>query len=351
VIKIQQGNLLEANAEAIVNTVNCVGVMGKGIALQFKQAYPDNFRQYEKACRRSEVQPGQMFIISTGNLFNPRYIINFPTKRHWKGKSKIEDIQTGLTSLIQEVKQLGITSIAVPPLGCGNGGLSWKMVKPLIESAFLELPNVQVLLFEPQGTPESDAMQIATEKPTMTRARALFVSLLQLYGIPGYRLTMLEIQKLAYFLQIAGEPLRLQYVKERYGPYANNLNHVLQKLEGHYIRGYGDRNTEAEIYVLSDGEIAARNFLENTPDAIERLERVSSLINGFETPYGMELLATVHWVVMENRQAAENSEKVIALVHEWNTRKRDLFKPQHIRKAWQRLHQQNWFFSAITTNN
>lgn len=185
----------------------------------------------------------------------------------------------------------------------------------------------------------------------MTRARALFVSLLQLYGIPGYRLTMLEIQKLAYFLQVAGEPLRLQYVKERYGPYANNLNHVLQKLEGHYIRGYGDRNTEAEIYVLSDGEIAARNFLENTPDAIERLERVSNLINGFETPYGMELLATVHWVVMENRQAAENSEKAIALVHEWNTRKRDLFKPQHIRKAWQRLHQQNWFLSAVTTNH
>ena len=350
-IKIQQGNLLKANAEAIVNTVNCVGVMGKGIALQFKQAYPDNFRQYAKACRASEVMPGQMFVVSTGNLFNPRYIINFPTKRHWKGKSKIEDIQVGLTALIQEIKQLGINSIAVPPLGCGNGGLSWKTVKPLIESAFLELPNVQVLLFEPQGTPEADAMQVATEQPKMTRARALFVRLLQLYGIPGYRLTMLEIQKLAYFLQVAGEPLKLQYIKEKYGPYANNLNHVLQKLEGHYIRGYGDRSREAQIYVLPDGEIAARKFLETAPDAIERLERVSNLINGFETPYGMELLATVHWVVMENRQAADNSENAIALVHEWNTRKRDLFKPQHIHKAWQRLHQQNWFFSAITTNN
>ena len=102
---------------------------------------------------------------------------------------------------------------------------------------------------------------------------------------------------------------------------------------------------------MPDGEIAARKFLETAPDAIERLERVSNLINGFETPYGMELLATVHWVVMENRQAADNSENAIALVHEWNTRKRDLFKPQHIHKAWQRLHQQNWFFSAITTNN
>lgn len=343
-IEIQQGNLLKANAEAIVNTVNCVGVMGKGIALQFKQAYPDNFRQYAKACRVSEVRPGQMFVVSTGNLFNPRYIINFPTKRHWKGKSKIEDIQTGLKALIQEVKQLGITSIAVPPLGCGNGGLSWKTVKPLIESAFLELPNVQVLLFEPQGTPEADAMLVATEKPKMTRARALFVRLLELYGIPGYRLTMLEIQKLAYFLQIAGEPLRLQYIKEKYGPYANNLNHVLQKLEGHYIRGYGDRSREAQIYVLPDGEIAARRFLENSDDAIERLERVSNLINGFETPYGMELLATVHWVVRENWEAGEDSERAIELVREWNIRKSELFKPQHIRKAWQRLREQNWFF-------
>lgn len=343
-IEIQQGNLLKANAEAIVNTVNCVGVMGKGIALQFKQAYPDNFRQYAKACRVSEVRPGQMFVVSTGNLFNPRYIINFPTKRHWKGKSKIEDIQTGLKALIQEVKQLGITSIAVPPLGCGNGGLSWKTVKPLIESAFLELPNVQVLLFEPQGTPEADAMLVATEKPKMTRARALFVRLLELYGIPGYRLTMLEIQKLAYFLQIAGEPLRLEYIKEKYGPYANNLNHVLQKLEGHYIRGYGDRSREAQIYVLPDGEIAARRFLENSDDAIERLERVSNLINGFETPYGMELLATVHWVVRENWEAGEDSERAIELVREWNIRKSELFKPQHIRKAWQRLREQNWFF-------
>jgi len=285
-----------------------------------------------------------MFVVSTGNLFNPRYIINFPTKRHWKGKSKIEDIQTGLKALIQEVKQLGITSITVPPLGCGNGGLSWKTVKPLIESAFLELPNVQVLLFEPQGIPEADAMLVATEKPKMTRARALFVRLLELYGIPGYRLTMLEIQKLAYFLQIAGEPLRLEYIKEKYGPYANNLNHVLQKLEGHYIRGYGDRSREAQIYVLPDGEIAARRFLENSDDAIERLERVSNLINGFETPYGMELLATVHWVVRENWEAGEDSERAIELVREWNIRKSELFKPQHIRKAWQRLREQNWFF-------
>jgi len=143
------GNILEADAEALINTVNCVGVMGKGIALQFKQAFPDNFTQYERACRDKEVQPGRMFITPTGRLANPRFIINFPTKRHWKGKSRLEDIKAGLDALIEDVKRLKINSIAVPPLGCGNGGLEWAQVKPLIVSAFAELPDVQVLLFEP----------------------------------------------------------------------------------------------------------------------------------------------------------------------------------------------------------
>jgi len=171
-IEFKQGNLLEENAEALVNTVNCVGVMGKGIALQFKQAFPENFRQYEKACRASEVQPGRMFTVPTGSLFYPRYIINFPTKRHWRGKSKIEDIKSGLKALIAEVQQLGISSIAIPPLGCGNGGLDWAEVKPLIESTFAVLPEVKVVIFDPAGAPEVDKMQVATPKPKFTHAHA-----------------------------------------------------------------------------------------------------------------------------------------------------------------------------------
>ncbi|HEY9298739.1 MAG TPA: macro domain-containing protein [Phormidium sp.] len=148
-LEFKQGNLLEEDAEALVNAVNCVGVMGKGIALQFKQAFPENFRQYKKACDAKEVQPGRMFTVATGKLFNPKYIINFPTKRNWRDKSKIEDIQTGLKALVAEVQHLGITSIAIPALGCGNGGLDWLEVKPLIESAFAELPEVKVVVFEP----------------------------------------------------------------------------------------------------------------------------------------------------------------------------------------------------------
>ncbi len=149
-LEFKQGNLLEEDAEALVNAINCVGVMGKGIALQFKQAFPENFQQYKQACDAKEVQPGRMFTVPTGKLFNPKYIINFPTKRHWRDKSKIEDIQTGLKALVAEVQQLGITSIAIPALGCGNGGLDWLEVKPLIESTFVELPEVRAMIFEPE---------------------------------------------------------------------------------------------------------------------------------------------------------------------------------------------------------
>jgi O-acetyl-ADP-ribose deacetylase (regulator of RNase III) len=342
-IESQQGNLLEAKAEALVNTVNCVGVMGKGIALQFKQAYPENFKQYKSACDRGEVKPGQMLTVATGNLFNPRYLINFPTKRHWKGKSKLEDIKAGLEALVAEVQRLEIQSIAIPPLGCGNGGLDWVVVKPLIVNAFAELPDVTVMIFEPGGAPTADQVQVNTSKPAMTRARALVISVFDRYGIPGYRLGRLEAQKLAYLLQEAGETgLKLEFKAHHYGPYADKLNHALQRIDGHYIKGYGDRAQQSQIYVLPQGREAAAAFLAEHGDANQRLEQVSQLIEGFETPYGMEMLATLHWVAKQNPQAAVDAEAAIAEVQVWSDRKRNLFKPSHLQKAWQRLKDQGW---------
>ena len=209
------GDLLKTPADALVNTVNTVGVMGKGIALQFKLAFPDNYAAYEAACKRGDVQIGKMFVFRREKT--PRLIINFPTKQHWKGKSKMEDIESGLKALIQVVKKEHIKSIAVPPLGCGNGGLDWEQVRPLIEEAFLELPDVQVQLFYPDGAPKAEDMKIATKPPRMTPGRAVIVEVLSRYVLPGYRLTLLEIQKLAYFLQEAGQPLDLNFQKQKYG--------------------------------------------------------------------------------------------------------------------------------------
>jgi O-acetyl-ADP-ribose deacetylase (regulator of RNase III) len=145
-----KGNLLEADAEALVNAVNIVGVMGKGIALQFRQAFPDNYNFYRKACEHNQVKPGKMLVFVRPT--NPRYIINFPTKRHWKDKSKIEDIEDGLQDLIEVVKNREIQSIAVPRLGCGLGGLHWEDVRPMIEKAFVDLPDVKVLLYAPDAS-------------------------------------------------------------------------------------------------------------------------------------------------------------------------------------------------------
>lgn len=350
-IEPTKGNILEANAEALVNTVNCVGLMGKGIALQFKQAYPANFKAYESACHAGDVVPGRMFIFDSESLIRPRYIINFPTKRHWRGKSRLEDIRSGLQALTADVRRLGIRSIAVPPLGCGLGGLNWRDVRPLIESAFSELPEVRVFLYEPAGTPEAKAMPVRTTRPRMTPARALFIKVMDAYASLDYSRTLLEVQKLAYFLQEAGEPLRLNYEAGHYGPYAANLNKVLEIMEGHFIRGYGDQQKPgAEIELLPGAIEESTAFLADKFESNARLGRVARLIEGFETPYGMELLATVHWVRRRGGPGAtgpaRNIEDAVTQIHSWNPRKQQVFRPQHIATAWSQLDEQGWVLSA-----
>lgn len=346
-IEIARGNLLTAEAEALVNTVNCVGFMGKGIALQFKQAFPANFKAYQAACAAGEVVPGRMLTHDNGGLVNPRWIINFPTKRHWRGKSRLEDVTAGLTALIADVKRLGIRSIAVPPLGCGLGGLNWAVVRPMIEKAFDVLPDVRVLLFEPAGAPDAKAMPVHTGRPKMTPARALFVKLMDAYSALDYSRTLLEVQKLAYFLQAAGQPLRLRYEAGHYGPYADNLNKVLEAMEGHFVRGYGDsQKPDAQIELLPGAVGEAETFLADDEASKHRLQRVADLIEGFETPYGMELLASVHWVAQlpspGSTERAADAEQAITHVHAWNPRKCSVFRPEHIRVAWSRLAEAGW---------
>jgi O-acetyl-ADP-ribose deacetylase (regulator of RNase III) len=152
-IEYTSGDILKCEADALVNTVNCVGVMGRGLALQFKNVYPDNFKAYMAACKREAVRPGRMFVYETGHLMSPRFIINFPTKRHWRDKSRIEDIESGLADLAKVIRDLELRSVAVPPLGCGLGGLDWNDVRSHIERALGNLADVQVLVFEPNGAP------------------------------------------------------------------------------------------------------------------------------------------------------------------------------------------------------
>jgi len=346
-IEIAKGNLLEADAEALVNTVNCVGQMGKGIALQFKQAFPLNYDAYAAACKREEVEPGRMFIFHNGGIVNPRFIINFPTKRHWRGPSRLEDVAAGLKALVTDVRRLGIHSIAVPPLGCGLGGLDWRVVRPMIEHAFAALPEVRVLLFEPTGAPDAKTMPVRTERPKLTHARALFLKLMGDYQPLDGGLSLLEVQKLAYFLQVAGEPLRLNYEAGHYGPYAPNLNKVLETLEGHYIRGYGDSpKPDRIIELIGDAQALAADWLNAAGESLARIARVNALVDGFETPYGMELLSTVHWVAHRGGPKADapatSPEHAYERICGWNRRKENLFTREHIGVAWGWLGEMGW---------
>jgi O-acetyl-ADP-ribose deacetylase (regulator of RNase III) len=333
-IELTRGNILRADAEALVNTVNCVGFMGKGIALQFKKAYPANYEAYRKSCDAGEVQPGRMFIFELQSMLNPKYVINFPTKRDWRAKSRYEDVESGLKALIAEVRRLRIRSIAVPPLGCGLGGLDWRKVRPMIEQAFTTLPEVRVFLFEPAGAPEARQMPVRTKRPKLTVARALFIRLMDQYAAQSYRLTLLEIQKLAYFLQEAGQPLKLNYEAGHYGPYAPNLNKVLEVLERHYTSGYGDtQKSDVEIQLVEGAAQEAGAFLANHEAEQERLNRVSHLIEGFETPYGMELLSSTHWVATHGLPRAADKEQAVQGVAACNERKRRMFRAEHVRVA------------------
>ena len=341
-ITFSKGDLLQSGAEAVINTVNCVGVMGKGIALQFKQAFPRNYDAYRRACDAGEVRLGEMFVFDTGSMINPRWIINFPTKGHWKAKSRLSDIETGLEDLKRVILENGIRSIAVPPLGCGNGGLDWAEVEPVIRRALGDLDEVDVRLFAPGAAPKVDEMRVGTTRPNMSRGRALVLTLLGLYGAAGYRHSLLEVQKLTYFLQAAGEDLKLGFQKYQYGPYAENLNHVLQRIEGHFIRGYGDRSQAAEIAVLEGGRQEAEAYLAGDEAARDRLDRVAELIAGFETPYGLELLSTVHWVLIHDAEASGDPDRVVQAVHAWNPRKAAVMREPHIRTALDHLQRTGW---------
>ena len=346
-ITYTSGDILNADVEALVNTVNCVGVMGRGIALQFKNMFPENFEAYAAACAREEVRPGKMFIYPTGALTNPRFIVNFPTKRHWRGKSRVDDIDSGLNALREEIVRRGIRSIAIPPLGSGLGGLDWQDVKPRIVLALSSLQDVDIRVYEPKGAPEASAMVRRQDVPKMTPGRAALVVLMQRYigGLMDPFVSLLEVHKLLYFLQESGEGLRLQYRKAHYGPYAENLTHLLRTVEGHFISGYADGGDRPDkLLEIVPGALAdAETMLAEAEGTRRRFDTVAELVEGFETPFGLELLATVHWVV--RHEGAADVDQVVAATYNWNDRKRR-FSAEQLAIAHEVLTRKGWLSQA-----
>jgi O-acetyl-ADP-ribose deacetylase (regulator of RNase III) len=346
-IEYRTGDILRADAEALVNTVNCVGIMGRGIALQFKNTYPENFKAYEAACKREDVQPGRMFVFETGQMTNPKYIINFPTKRHWRGKSRMEDVEAGLHALADEIRKRQIRSIALPPLGSGLGGLDWPEVRSRIDAVLSKLDDVRVIVFEPHDSPNQQIVTKSRNVPNMTPGRAALVILMHRYlgGLMDPFVTLLEVHKLMYFMQEAGEQLRLQYTKGPYGPYAKNLRHVLHAIEGHFVSGYaeGGDAPNKQLDLVPGAVSDAESFLGGSKETRAHFDRVAELVDGFETPFGLELLSTVHWVAA--KEGAGTFEEALAHTYSWNERKKR-FSPRQVAVALDVLRSKGWLTAA-----
>lgn len=304
-IEYTQGNLLEADVEAVVNTVNTVGVMGKGIALMFKERFPANFKAYQAACKVGGVEVGQLFVTSVDELAGPRWIINFPTKQHWRNPTQIEWVKEGLTALRTFMVKHDVRSIALPPLGCGNGGLNWPDVRSLIEASLGDLPGTRVIVYEPTAAYQNVAKKQGVKK--LTPARAMISELVRRYAVLGIECTILEIQKMAWFLERFIEHYRLpneldmRFEANRYGPYAECLKHLLDSLDGSYLscdKRLADASPFDGIRFKDSESQRVDLFLKTeAKEYSEAFEHLLGFIDGFQSPLGMEALATVDWLI------------------------------------------------------
>lgn len=338
-ITFKFGDMFNERVDAIVNTVNCVGVMGKGVALEFKKRWPENYKAYKKMCEEKVLRPGNMFVFENTNMFDanaPQFLINFPTKDHWRSKSQIGFIIEGLDDLVRVIIAYRIKSIALPPLGCGNGGLDWAIVKPLIIEKLQSLEDTNVIVFEPQEVKKTQPEHVnASMKMTFERAM-LIKALGETERYFSNHHTRVSLQKITYFLQTLGINYNLAFSKNIYGPYSETLKTIFTAMEEQgYITGFTSH--ERKINVTANAYAQAEEFLNNhgseTSDDI--LKKLSLLIDGYETPYGMELLSTVHYLVTTEHKASV--DEVVNAMHLWSERKLNEFNKEIIETAYKRL--------------
>ncbi|HEY9200718.1 MAG TPA: macro domain-containing protein [Gammaproteobacteria bacterium] len=353
-IHFKTGNLLEAEVEALVNTVNTVGIMGKGIALMFKERFPKNMAEYSKACKAKKVHTGKMFVTQTGELMGPKWLVNFPTKQHWRSPSKLEWVIDGLQDLRRFIIDNQVRSIAIPPLGSGNGGLEWWVVREQIENALSNLDNVDILVYEPTSKYQNVAKSKGVEK--LTPSRALIAELVRRYWVLGMECSLLEIQKLAWFLERVIEiqkvknPLNLEFESNNYGPYADKLRHLLDALDGSYLKSekrIADSDPLDVIWFNDEKRKFVQTYLKTeAKDYLPALEKTAQIIDGFESPYGMELLSTVDWLIVEGGceptvEGIECGIREWPAGEKWAVRKAGLFDRRTIEIALERLQETN----------
>ncbi|HTA27386.1 MAG TPA: macro domain-containing protein [Bacteroidia bacterium] len=332
-MKYIKGNLLEAETQALVNTVNTVGVMGKGIALQFKERFPINYKLYSDACKKKEIAIGKMFVVKENTFQGEKIIINFPTKTEWYKPSQYDYIEEGLKDLVRVIKEYKIQSIAIPPLGCGNGGLKWDKVKPLMDKYLVGLPDIHIQIYEPNEAVKEILQKEALKKDIELKpGRAMLLYALYRYEKLGETATVFSANKLAYFLQMSGENLKLQFVPYTYGPYAQAVEKVLYSLNGKYLKGMEQMSAKPfePLQLVWERYEEVEKFINAnlSPVQRQRLEGLFKVIEGFESTLSLEILASTHYLMAENPGMTEN--EVFKKIQNWNERKKNKIEEEYV---------------------
>ena len=335
-ITFAKGDLLADSAQALVNTVNTVGVMGKGIALQFKEQYPDNYNVYRKVCKEGKLTVGQLLITECKQIDGVKTIINFPTKTTWRKPSEYSYIQSGLLELRNKIQELGIASIAIPPLGSHNGGLDWARVKNMIIETIGDL-ECDIRIYEP-----SDAIieRMKEERVTLTPARAMLLDVLCDMVSYGEFISVFAAEKAVYFLQRMGakDIFKIDFTRGYYGPYSGGkIAHVMYYLNGSYIKGMtGMQNRPFdEIWLLDDTPEYISAFLSKpeNKEYKEIADKTKEFLRGYYSNYSLELLSTIDYILyfeqlhqsITEMSDTEKTEYINANISNWNRRKQRKF--------------------------
>lgn len=333
-IRYVTGNLFDSDAQALVNTVNTQGVMGKGIALQFKERYPNNYRLYRDACKQGKVTVGKMFITEEREMSGvTRTIVNFPTKAQWRRPSQYRYIEEGLKDLHEQITIRGIRSIAIPPLGSSNGGLDWNKVRPMIAEALADVDS-DIIIYEPS---ENIKEKMKKERAKLTPARAMLLLVMADMRGDEEEPSEFAAEKIAYFLQKFGaeDQFRLTFTRAYYGPYSGKVKYVLHYLNGSYVMGMGAMSNRPfdKISLTSDAAPAAKAFLsrEENKKYLDIAQRTMHFLRGFYSNYLLELLATTSYLIDTDKRMRGDipTEEAVAIISkdlmQWSNRKDRLF--------------------------
>lgn len=319
-IKFTVGNLFESEAECLINTVNCEGFMGKGIAYQFKLKYPNNNKDYVKACKNHSLTIGKLhYFKEDGKL-----IINFPTKDKWRQKSKIEYIESGLTALVELIPSLDVKSFAIPPLGCGNGGLEWHVVKDILIQKLEQLStNYDFIIYEPSNSYTA----IPKEPPKLNTSSLVLMNI----KLKLNKFNSIRLQKTAYFMNYYLDSQYFNFKKHKYGPYDNSIAIISKNIKEFQLY-YNSSSTE-EAYLLAYRNLVSKNVIEKLDTLMPALLKATEYVNNIESDKDLECITTIMYLIDSSISPIKNNQELILSFRNWSEDKSNRFTDAEILKG------------------